>query len=571
MLKNLRRHLPFVLLFFVFIAFRCAQLHACLHIAHPEEASLGLFIKHILEGSRPVSFFDYFLPYSGGSLITCLLSVPFCKIAGVSILALRWCSILHNAAILVLLYFFARRFWGERVALLTAFFYVLSPPSYSHYTSLFLSGEYFINFLDITVLYLFLRLFFPVRPQGERRQMLLTAALGFFSGLAVYFLFSSILFVSLAAGGWIILRGRFMRAKELFWYAAAFLIGVSPYIYYVSVHSLRYDLLAYFFPEDPVSLAHKIKWFFTFLPAEFARSFHFEFFSYYPGRFFWNYIYAFVMFAAWLYLFWINRGSFKRMFCNLRRRLPGQVFAVQPVIKPEIILLLVPVLFVIFCFFSPYCRPLVFHYRYFFPLYPVFYLLTAISITTLFSGTVKMAKPFALAVVLLLSFISWRGVTGTFGKQDFWDASPLPEVISFMKSEGIGYVYTDYFLKWQILFESEERVIASCDGLPFFYFSEFNGASDCRIYGNSYPVYESVTDKAVRNNAPYAYLFALNPRLPYYEFLENYLCANKIGYSRKLIGGDFVVFYGLSRPLPPQEASLAASMEEYLRQKRAEL
>ena len=161
MLKHLRRHLPFVLLFFVFIALRCVQLYACRHIAHPEEAGLGLFIKHILEGSRPVHFLDYFLPYSGGSLIACLLSLPLCKIAGVSILALRWCSILHSASILVLLYFFARRFWGGTAALLAAFFYVLSPPSYSHYTSLFLSGEYFIIFLDITILYLFLSLFFP--------------------------------------------------------------------------------------------------------------------------------------------------------------------------------------------------------------------------------------------------------------------------------------------------------------------------------------------------------------------------------------------------------------------------
>lgn len=562
--KYLKPHLPFILLALLFTTFRVVQLYCCRHVAHPEEAVLGLFIKHVIEGDSPVTLSNYFLSYSGGSLISCLLSLPLCKMFGVSILSLRWCSFLHSAAILLLLYCFVRRFWGGTAAIFAALFYVLSPPSYSHYTSLFLSGEYLVIFLDIGLMYILLAMFVPQGGCGERKRMFLTAALGFGSGLAVYFLFSSVLFAVLAFGTWLMLRGRSLRRGELLLYGTFLLLGLLPYFYFSFLYPEQSRLFLGSLLEAPAGLAQKIRWFFPFLVSEFTRSFHFEFFGYYPGRACWNYIYVLIFCGAWLHLIWVNRSFFQSMTTVLFLKGKEKLGAPSDV-RPESPLLLLPVLFIVACFFSAYCRPPFFHYRYFFPLYPMFQIFCAVSLSSLFSGKGRAVKACALAVVSFIVLISWRGVTGIAGKQDFWESYPLPETISRLKEKGIEYVYTEYFLKWQILFESGEEIIASCEGMPFFYFSDFEGVSDSRVYGSPYRLGEKVVDNAVRQGVSYAYLFRLDPRLPYYGMLKNYLSAAGVEYQMETFGNELVLFYGFGRPVTPAQAGLESGMKKYLR------
>ncbi len=563
--RYLKRHLPFILLLLLFAAFRIVQLYCCRHVAHPEEAALGLFIKHLIEGGGPVPFFDYFLSYSGGSLISCLLSLPLCKTAGVSILSLRWCALFHSSAILVLLYCFARRFWGGTAAVLAALFYVLSPPSYSHYTSLFLSGEYLVVFLDLSLMYILLAMFFPEGACGNKKRIFLTALLGFSSGLALYFLFSSVLFAALAFSGWVVLRGRSLRGREVLLYGVFLLLGVSPYFYSAWLHPAQSRFFLLSLLEAPSGLAAKMNWFFPFFASEFTRSFHFEFFGHYPGRFFWNYVYAFFVCGAWLYLMWVNRSSFRSMAAGLLSSRRKETRGGPSGARPETALLLLPVLFIVFCFFSAYCRQPFFHYRYFFPLYPVLQLFCAISAASLLSGKSRAVKVLTLAAVFFISLVSWRGITGITGKQDFWESYPLPETVSRLKQKGIKYVYTDYFLKWQILFESGEEVLASCEGMPFFYFSDFDGVSDSRVYGSPYRLYDNIVDKAVRENISYAYLFRLDPRLPYYRRLKDYLSSSGEEYRIETVGKELVLFYGFQRPVTPGEVSFETGMEEYLR------
>jgi len=563
-LKYLKPHLPFILLALLFTTFRIVQLYCCRHVAHPEEAVLGLFIKHVIEGGSAVPLSNYFLSYSGGSFVSCLLSLPLCKMFGVSILSLRWCSLLHSAAILLLLYCFVRRFWGGTAAILAALFYILSPPSYSHYTSLFLSGEYLVIFIDIVLMYILLAMFVPEGGCGERKRMFLTAALGFASGLAAYFLFSSVLFAALAFGVWLMLRGRSLRRGELLLYGTFLLLGLLPYFYSSCLYPEQSRLFLGSLLETPAGLAQKARWFFPFLVSEFTRSFHFEFFGYYPGRAYWNQIYVLFFCGAWLYLIWVNRSSLRRMTTGIFLKGEGKRGASSD-LRPESPLLLLPVLFIVVCFFSAYCRPTFFHYRYFFPLYPIFQIFCAVSLSALFSGKGRAVKACALAVVSFIILISWRGATGIAGKQDFWESYPLPEAISRLKEKGIEYVYTEYFLKWQILFESGEEVIASCEGMPFFYFSDFEGASDSRVYGSSYRLYEEVVDNAVRKGASYAYLFRLDPRLPYYGMLRNYLSAAGVEYRMETVGSELVLFYGFGHPVTPAQAELESGMKKYLR------
>jgi len=81
-----------------------------------DEATIGLMVRHVLQG-EPLPVYMWGQSYLGS--LDVLLSVPFFRLMGSSVLALRMSSLLMFGLFLVLQAALVSRWWGRRVALLT--------------------------------------------------------------------------------------------------------------------------------------------------------------------------------------------------------------------------------------------------------------------------------------------------------------------------------------------------------------------------------------------------------------------------------------------------------------------
>jgi hypothetical protein len=110
----------------------------------------------------------------------------------------------------------------------------------------------------------------------------------------------------------------------------------------------------------------------------------------------------------------------------------------------------------------------------------------------------------------------------------------------FLKNNNIDRIYTEYHLKWQLLFDSNESIVASCIGL-------------CPCRGKSYPLYDEVVDKEI-NLSRSGLVF--NKNSTYERKLKDFLSKEKISFEVKEIQTNQytrVVFYNLSEKIKPKD------------------
>jgi hypothetical protein len=97
-------------------------------VAYDEELYRGTIAKELLEGPK-ASLWDYQADhYQGGSLVVGALAAPAFRVLGPSLAALKLVPLAFAAAVLVVLFAFLRRFFGERAAVAGGLLYVVAPP-----------------------------------------------------------------------------------------------------------------------------------------------------------------------------------------------------------------------------------------------------------------------------------------------------------------------------------------------------------------------------------------------------------------------------------------------------------
>ena len=151
----------------------------------------------------------------------------------------------------------------------------------------------------------------------------------------------------------------------------------------------------------------------------------------------------------------------------------------------------------------------------------------------LFAAKVKN-RNIAITIVSILVIIGLFGSISLLKADSVTDGlietpyMALPRAIDFLNQEDIKYVYTPYFLKWRLIFLTEEKIIASCDRL-------------CAC-GYRYPEYELAVDNA----KDYAYILHSESTLK--KAIEEFLNMNKIGHKTKVID-TLTIYYDLkTRP-----------------------
>jgi len=225
-----------------FLALRCfSLLTAPESIVDPEELYRGTIAYEILRGpAAPI--LDYQAdPYDGGSTAVGLLAVPFFKLLGPSLFALKLVPILFAGGTLALLTLFLMKFFGRATALTGAALYILAPPNFVRLTSAAIGSHSESVLFTIALFYLAGSWHRESRKIAYFYGFAFAAGLGFwFTSMTAMTTVTCLIFLFFSA------EHRSKMLQKALIAAIFFLLGAAPWIYFNATHQLAG---AHFFVE----------------------------------------------------------------------------------------------------------------------------------------------------------------------------------------------------------------------------------------------------------------------------------------------------------------------------------
>ncbi len=485
-----------------------------------DDAVVGMMAKHILtRGERPL--FYYGQPYGGGHAIEAYLASLFYLLFGFSSITLKLVPLIFSLGIIALSYLLLERFFNERIAILCGLLLAVSSPFIK--SSLKVNGYIETIFFSLLSLFLFFSIYFENKRDYKR-----IALFGFLCGFA-YYSFDFAIFYLLTYLLFFFARDKrcFFR-KSFLIFLFPFLLGISPLIWVnlrTSSSPVRYLIhnpsLFYGRPIKPQFLLN-IKGFFihdlpAFLSPEAVHLFIKEI-----SLFSW--IHYFIYLSSVLFLIFLKRSSLKNLFRTL---LSGRKFSPSP----ELWFICYFFIFLILYSLSPFAGGCP---RFLLPLYPLIPISIAFFLNWLWERR-RIQRAISILLLVLLLSIGLRYDISLAKSDEVIDGKIrtsgklASQIVEFLNENNIRYIYTTYFLKWRIIFESDEKIIASH-----------------RHHGtlHRYPLYEEIVERAEN----FAYVFHIQD--PSGKFLEDYLKENDVQYEKEVIDG-VAVYYNLSEEVRP--------------------
>jgi hypothetical protein len=226
--------------------------------------------------------------------------------------------------------------------------------------------------------------------------------------------------------------------------------------------------------------------------------------------------YFIVFLTAMIYLTAKNRKSIMLLSRGLS---PVKKYSVRPnEISKDAFIIIFLLLFPFFDYWSGFADT-----RHLIPMYPMIMIILALFLFDIKNKTLFNSL---LGVLLLITMIG----NAHFINTDFdYDTT---ELIRFMEENNMTRAYTSYSLKWKLIYNSNEKIIASCEGLckePF-----------------EYPIYESIL------RAEKKYSIVTNSYENYDKFIESYLINKNIPYKKMSIGKKNV-YYDFNADVRPAD------------------
>lgn len=489
-----------------------------------DEAVVGMMAKHILtRGERPL--FYYGQPYGGGHVIEAYLASLLYPLLGFSSITLKLVPLIFSLGIIALTYLLLERFFNERIAILSGLLLALSSPFVK--SSLQSDGYIETIFFCLLSLFLFFSIYFENKREYSR-----IALFGFVSGLSCY-LFDFALFYLLTYFLFFFVRDKKCFFRKTFLVSFfPFLLGISPLIWvnlktnFLQVKHLIHGPPLLFERPEELSKAFQflsnIRGFFIHdLPAFLGPEAVHLFVKKIP---LFSWIHYFVFLASLIFLIARAKKSLKNFFFGL---LPGRRFF--PSAETWIICYLF--IFIILYSVSPYAGGCP---RFLLPLYPFIPISIALFLNWLWERR-RIQRAISISLLVLLLSIGLRYDVSLAKSNEVIDGKIrtsgklASQVVKFLNDQDIKYIYTTYFLKWRIIFESNERIIAS---------HHHHGTL------HRYPLYEKIVERAEN----FAYVFHIED--PSCKYLEEYLKENEIQYEKEVIDG-VAVYYNFSEEVRP--------------------
>ncbi|MFA6450895.1 MAG: glycosyltransferase family 39 protein [bacterium] len=399
-----------------------------------DESVVGLMAKHIAAGES-VPFFFYGQDYGGGHVIEALLAAPFFKLFGASAWAVHLIPILFSTATILLVYIYIRRLFGGRTALAAA---VLLSFSTQYLRSSLKSDGYIETiFLGVAALCLLQMLEVAYRETARRRMTIIAALMGAMLGLAMWsYDFAAIYAATALVFG---LRRGLLHPVRLPVFIAGFAAGASPLIAAnISGDYAHLRHLAGGGPGGPSAdgVAERVISLFSkqipaFLTPDCIHNFV------YPIPW-----YAWCSGAALLIAVIVLAGNW--------RKTPA---------APALVALLTLLAYL----FSGYNgrSP-----RYLLPLEPFLSTAPALAAAFLYGARRHSANLLAALMLALLAFGLFGGAATLFSNYSIVEGNAktnpesLVKVAHFLESNNVKCVKTTYFIKWRLLFLTDEKINA---------------------------------------------------------------------------------------------------------------
>jgi len=507
------------------IALRLYLLFGSQVIIEADEALVGLQAFGILRGERPI-----FYPGQayGGSLESYLVAAVF-QLLGASPLTLKLIPFLFSTLFIFMTYQLAREIYNPPIGLLSALFVALCPLLLTAFSLKTWGGYSQTPVLGNLALILLQRIL--SRQAQDKRLWKATLSLGFLSGLGLwvnpqYFYYLGPVILLLLA------RAKKVGLVGLAAFAVGCPLGGLPLL--LATLSRSQDTTANLILEGVVS-AQAFWHYFKAAVSYFITDALPTFWGLRPIKGEMVITAAFVVIPLYLAAMLVSLWLVGRDLLA-RRYNPALVLATT--------LILAPVVFILasltkgnFAVIIPDSGILA---RYLMPFYSVVPILLAAFIWRLKSFSHHLGVAL-VALVLTVNLWSNLSVDPVDTMRCVFENVPLPAsnkaLIDFLDSEGIRYVYTNHWIGFRLMFESQERVVT-------FDYTDI-------LYGmDRIPQYSHQVEAA---EVPPAYII-FNPGWKQTPPLEKRFQKLGVNYQKKAFPPlEYILYYRLSRKVHPSE------------------
>jgi 4-amino-4-deoxy-L-arabinose transferase-like glycosyltransferase len=433
-----------------------------------DEAVVGIMAKHIITKSeRPIFFYGQ--SYGGGAAIEAYLAaIPF-SLFGVSSLSFKMVALLLWSVTLLFTYLFCLRYFGFKAAVFSSLILATATPLIEWHLKM-RGGYAALPLLSILLFFVFTGI---ARGNGKSKAGFLL--LGMLAGLAYY---NSELVLSLF---WTLFMASFYwphvfwRGKSILLSFTGFLVGCVPLIYYNFAHG--FSNLKHLLSIDAQGIGlrtiHNVLLLFTkHLPAFFVGRNVDQFVTIVPVA---AYIEYFIYICVLTYVI-IKHGRplLKPVKTPLSKNKTGQKYDPPPI---QSIILLFVFAHLLMYLVSGVASP---SPRYLLPLFPFIAILAGITVVELrhsnhriinLSGVAVFCSLVGLGIFNHLTYLGPAVVNDDVVLADGrrvnrqTSGETMPAIIRYLKESGITYARSTYFVQWRLIFESNEEIIASSNGL----------------------------------------------------------------------------------------------------------
>ncbi len=400
-----------------------------------DESIVGLMAKHIAAGEG-VPFFFYGQDYGGGHVIEALLAAPVFLLTGTAEWPVLLGPVLFSTATVLLVFVFVRNQLGGRAGFACAALFSFSVPYLK--SSLKADGYIETMFLGLLAVVLMQSFARAVREKREVAACEYAALAGMAVGLGLWSYDFAVVY--LAAVVLMSLRAGILRAGRAGAFAGGLAVGLGPLI---AANLLgNWGHLKHFAAAGPGGVSS---------PVDFPIKLFDLLVSELPAFISSNCIHNFVYPAPWYsWLIYAAVGCSAMLIIGFRKRL-------------HVSIALVPVLVIAAYTVSGYAgrSP-----RYLLALEPFLTIIPVAAAVLLLRSEKYLSHLIGAAIIIAM-------ITGTIaGDIDVFrdgtivegnvetDPESLPAVVLMLENEGIDCIYTTYFIKWRILFLTDERINA---------------------------------------------------------------------------------------------------------------
>lgn len=475
-----------------------------------DEAVVGIMAKHIMEGKQGSLFF-YNQAYGGGHSIEAYIAAFLFSLFGVKGFLLKSIPLFFSLLVVLFSYYFLNNYFKKKIALISSalllFFGAFLEPSFTA------NGYLETMFFCLISMFLFFRIFFDGKKDYKTLVLF-----GLVLGIA-YWSFETSLFFLVTYLVFFFIRDKlfFLKKDFLIWFFSFLAASLPMLIMLVNNKFLNFrdisqnnNILINFFINFKNLFATELPYFHG------INNIH-----NFGEVFVTNWVVYGLALISFFGLVYLNRNGLRLMF--LLKKKNHRITK----IKKETIFIIFIVIYILFYCFSAFAGVAP---RYFVPLMPYCIFLIAIFLVR------SNKKHIYFIFLILLLIIGVSDSLRLYQKGYVTDGiintgyATSSKIIDFLKKEDINNVYTTYFLKWRIIFESNEDIIASCNYL-----------CPCRY---RYAPYEEDVEKA--DNFAYVFHNSSVFNKIFKEAFDRYNSTYKI---KKI--DDKIVFYGFSKPLRP--------------------